>query len=162
MDVAVDLVVFAWTHDKWHVLLIERKHPPFQGSWAFPGGFVDEDEDLSVAALRELMEETNVQLERLEQIGAFGKPDRDPRKRVISVTYSAMLHEEVLATAGDDAAKAKWFDVNDLPALAFDHQEILKATLERLQNLSKHGEELPTSGQISDEAMDSFLELRLV
>lgn len=156
MDVAVDLIAFAWDKHQWKVLLVERAYPPFEGSWALPGGFVEPNEDLPDAARRELLEETGVQLKKLAQIGTFGKPDRDPRKRVISVAYCAVLHELFTAVAGDDAAKAKWIPLDELPELAFDHNGILRMALIKMQEryiLSKH---LPASGPLPSEAVHSF------
>lgn len=107
------------------LLLIKRNNEPFKGSWALPGGFVDADEDLEDAARRELMEETGVKINVMLQIGAFGKPGRDPRQRTVSIVYMTDVDTTVKASAGDDAGDAQWFDVNDLPPTAFDHQEII-------------------------------------
>ncbi|MEM4724984.1 MAG: NUDIX domain-containing protein, partial [Candidatus Hadarchaeum sp.] len=114
--------------------MIRRRHPPYQGMWAIPGGFVEADESLDAAARRELAEETGVTDVYLEQLYTFGDPDRDPRKRVISVTYFALIPSgEVSLRAGDDATDARWFPVNDLPPLAFDHAAILDYALLRLR-----------------------------
>ncbi len=124
--VTVDVAVFAPRGERWHVLLIQRAKDPFKGKWALPGGFVDEGEDLTDAARRELVEETGVDDVRLVQCATYGKPDRDPRGRVITVTYAAVLdtiREE--ARAGDDAARASWFPMDNLPDLAFDHRRII-------------------------------------
>ena len=111
------------------MLLIRRKHPPFEGHWALPGGFVEPDEPLEAAARRELLEEAGVEPRLLEQMHTFGDPGRDPRGWTISVAYLAVLGaEERLALrprAGDDAADVGWFDLAALPPLAFDHAEIL-------------------------------------
>jgi 8-oxo-dGTP diphosphatase len=111
------------------VLLVERSRGPFRGHWALPGGFVDVDEDLPDAARRELGEETGIEIEdnaRLVQLGAFGRPGRDPRGHVVSVVYLAGVCREGSApTAGDDAARARWFGLSRLPELAFDHADIL-------------------------------------
>ena len=118
------------------VLLIERAKDPFRGRWALPGGFVEIDEDLLDAARRELREETGIETEpdRLVQLGAFGKPGRDPRGRVVSVVYLAhVCRPGSEPTAGDDAARAKWFPLSDPPELAFDHAEILAAARKRLE-----------------------------
>lgn len=157
MDVAVDLIVFAWDNPEWKLLLIERANPPFQGHWALPGGFVDEGEGLSDAARRELVEETGVQLKHMIQVGAFGHPDRDPRKRVISVTYVAVLHERFESIAGDDAAKAQWFSMDALPALAFDHDALLRCGLERMQNHYRLKKHLPASGPLPQMAVHTFM-----
>jgi 8-oxo-dGTP diphosphatase len=124
--VAVDLAIFTLRECRAHVLLIERGREPFKGKWALPGGFVRIDEDLIEAAYRELSEETGVSDAYLEQIGAFGAPARDPRERVISIGYFAVLASNALEVrAGGDAAVAQWWPLKRLPALAFDHAEIL-------------------------------------
>ncbi|MFA5328293.1 MAG: NUDIX hydrolase [Prolixibacteraceae bacterium] len=107
------------------VLLIERGREPFKGKWALPGGFIDMNEELIVACRRELEEETGISLTELKQFKAFGGVDRDPRHRTISVLFYAFLKEELQPVAGDDAAKARWFPIDQLPELAFDHQIIL-------------------------------------
>lgn len=113
------------------ILLIKRKNEPFKGCWALPGGFVDEKEDLHQAALRELMEETQVKGADLKQIGAFGNPNRDPRGHMVSVAYFGTLTEEVIAIASDDAKEIGWFSLKKLPALAFDHAEIISEGISR-------------------------------
>jgi len=124
--VTTDVVLFTLREDCLQLLLIERGNEPFKGHWALPGGFVDIDEDIDACAARELAEETGVDNIYLEQLGTFGKPGRDPRERVISVAYLALAPQALLAVqAGDDAAAAAWFPVADLPALAFDHAEII-------------------------------------
>ena len=116
------------------VLLIRRRHWPFGGCWAIPGGFVNMEESLDDAARRELEEETSLRDVYLEQLYTFGEPERDPRTRVISVCYYALLpgqgHEP---RAGDDAGEARWFPVAELPTLAFDHADILDVALRRLR-----------------------------
>lgn len=108
------------------VLLIQRKNPPFQGHWALPGGFLDVGEDLEDAAARELQEETGLTRLLLEQIGAFGKAKRDPREHIVSIAFLGRVERaEHNPVAADDAAEAKWFPLSDLPALAFDHAEII-------------------------------------
>lgn len=113
------------------ILLIRRGREPFAGGWALPGGFVEIDEDLPDAARRELREETGIRVERLAQIGAFGRPDRDPRGRVVSVAFLAAVGaaDGSPPRAADDAAEARWFALDDLPPLAFDHAEIVDAAL---------------------------------
>ena len=108
------------------VLLIERGREPYQGRWALPGGFINMDEDLETACQRELEEETGIRVERLQQFKAFGDVNRDPRHRTISVLFYAFTEAEIQATAGDDAAKAQWFPIGQLPELAFDHRQILE------------------------------------
>lgn len=107
------------------VLLIERGREPFRGTWALPGGFIGMDEELEVACARELEEETGISGIALTQFKAFGGVGRDPRHRTISVLFYAFLDFEPEAKAGDDAAKARWFPMNWLPELAFDHAAIL-------------------------------------
>ena len=108
------------------VLLIQRGNPPFKGAWAFPGGFMNMDETTEQCAIRELEEETSLQVTELHQIGAYSKVDRDPRGRTITVAYLVLVDEPVAVTGQDDAAKAKWFPVDALPPLAFDHEDIMR------------------------------------
>lgn len=128
-SVTVDVVVIARIDGRLSVLLVKRKNPPFAGCWAIPGGFVEPDEPLEAAARRELREETGALPVRVEQLHAFGDPGRDPRGWTISVAYLAMLSEDEIEAwrpqAGSDADEAGWFDLDGLPALAFDHGEIL-------------------------------------
>lgn len=108
------------------VLLIQRKAEPFQGKWALPGGFVDENERLADAARRELKEETGLEPSDLQQLHTFGDPGRDPRGWTVSVAFLTRVRtEDSKPTAGDDAAAVSWFPLDALPALAFDHAEIL-------------------------------------
>lgn len=114
------------------VLLIRRGKPPYEGRWALPGGFVDMDEDLEPAARRELAEETGLEAGPLVQVGAFGRPGRDPRGRVVSVAWTgAPAADAAGPEAASDAAEARWFPLDELPELAFDHGEIIAAALER-------------------------------
>lgn len=122
-----DCVVFAQVKEQVKVLLIERKDEPCKGMWAIPGGFMNMDETTEEAALRELKEETGIELAKAEQIGAFSKVDRDPRGRVITVAYFAIIDHEAEAVGQDDAKQAMWFPLTNLPALAFDHADILEA-----------------------------------
>ena len=132
--VTTDIALFSIREDSLQLLLIERGQEPFKGCWALPGGFLDLDEDLDACAARELAEETGVEGLPLEQLGTFGKPGRDPRERVISVAYLALVPEAPLSVrAGDDAAAAAWFPVKALPALAFDHAEIIALAQRRLR-----------------------------
>lgn len=115
------------------LLLVERGHDPFCGTWALPGGFVEEDEDLPDACARELEEETGVRAAALVQLGAWGTPGRDPRGRNVSVVYLAPVRPDAAdARAGDDAARARWHSVGELPPLAFDHADIVERGLEQL------------------------------
>ena len=133
---AVDAVVFGYTpSESISVLLIKRKYAPFQGAWALPGGFVLENESLENAVSRELEEETGIHISYLEQLYTFGDPQRDPRSRIVSVAYFALVKPESLHLhARTDAADVAWFDIHSLPQLAFDHPRILKTALERVRN----------------------------
>ncbi len=125
--VTVDAVVFRWASGGREVLLIERRHDPFAGRWALPGGFVEMDESLEDAVARELAEETGLTGVILEQFYTFGAPGRDPRGRTISVAFAGeggTGHDRV--PAGDDAQSAGWFPIDALPPLAFDHQRIVE------------------------------------
>ena len=132
--VTVDCVVFGLDDQDLKVLLIQRDIEPFAGRWALPGGFVKTDETLEESALRELGEETGLTKVFLEQLYTFGNPGRDPRERVVTVAYYALVklldHKVQAAT---DARNAAWFAVDDLPKLCFDHDTILDAALKRLQ-----------------------------
>ncbi len=131
--VTVDLVLFSQIEKQWHLLLIQRKHPPFEGRWAFPGGFVEIEESLEEAAARELQEETGVEEVSLEQLHTFGDPHRDPRGRTITVVYFGILNaEQHPLRASSDAKDARWFPLNHLPPLAFDHDQIADVARKRL------------------------------
>jgi 8-oxo-dGTP diphosphatase len=131
--VTADAAVFSRCEEATRILLVQRKRDPCQDRWALPGGFVEIDEDLPAAAARELCEETGLSGIRLEQLRTFGTPGRDPRGRVITVAYVAVLEGSCPAVNGsDDAAEARWFDITDLPPLAFDHGEIVRYALRAL------------------------------
>lgn len=145
-SVAVDLVIFTIIDARLVVLLVRRKEHPFKGSWVVPGGFVrvggsaqDQGEDLDAAARRELLEETGLDPERVhvEQLAAFGRAGRDPRMRVISVAYVALVRPDLapIVKAGGDAADVRWVSMEELKRLelGFDHREILEAGLERIR-----------------------------
>jgi 8-oxo-dGTP diphosphatase len=134
--VTVDVVVLRKKGQLVEVLLVQRGQPPFLGSWALPGGFVNIDEPLEAAARRELEEETGIVGFLLNQERVYGDPQRDPRGRVISVAYSVILPREKwhLASPGSDAENLRWFPVNNLPSLAFDHQQIIRDTFEQFNN----------------------------
>lgn len=133
-SVTVDVVIFSLIEEELKVLLVKRKRWPFEGSWAIPGGFVNMDESLEEAAVRELAEETGVRNVYMEQLYTFGDPERDPRTRVITVAYFAIVPSDAVAhEPGSDAAETDWFSVEALPALAFDHDEILDYALTRLR-----------------------------
>lgn len=131
--VTTDVVLFTIRDEKLQLLLIRRRNPPFQGQWALPGGFLDMDEDLADCALRELKEETGISDVYLEQLCTFGRPERDPRERVISVAYYGLVPSESMTLRPDtDATEAAWFALKALPELAFDHRQIVEKARERL------------------------------
>ncbi len=131
----VDCVVFGLDDDGLKVLLIQRDLEPFRGRWALPGGFVRVDEGLEDAALRELREETGLGKVYLEQLYTFGDPGRDPRERVVTVAYYALVKlGDHRVQAATDAREAAWFAADDLPRLAFDHDTIVATALTRLQS----------------------------
>jgi 8-oxo-dGTP diphosphatase len=131
----VDCTVFGLDDDELKVMLIQRDQAPFEGAWALPGGFVRLDETLEEAALRELTEETNLSRVYLEQLHAFSRVDRDPRERVVSVAFYALVKmSDHRVQAATDARQAAWFSVHDVPTLAFDHDEILQMAVERLRD----------------------------
>lgn len=133
--VTVDVIVFTAESGILKVLLVRRSQWPHTGKWAIPGGFVGMDESLRRAALRELREETGVAAGTLEQLGAFGRPDRDPRERVITIAYVALIpHDRLQPRAGSDAGDAGLFDIRKLPELAFDHTRILERARHRLRD----------------------------
>ena len=132
--VTVDMVILHRTASGLEILLIERLNNPFAGCWALPGGFVDENEDLADAAARELREETSLVGVELHQFGAFGKPGRDPRGHTITVAYWGYTDNPQLASAADDAKTLRWFPINNLPPLAFDHAEIIAEALRIIGN----------------------------
>ena len=134
--VTVDAVVFAVSDNSIKLLLINRGHEPFKGQWAIPGGFIGIDEELDDAVKRELKEETGLTGIELEQMHTFGKVGRDPRGRQITVCYMGIITEGLdCIKAGDDAAKAQWFDINALPPnMAFDHNEVAKLAIEHLMS----------------------------
>jgi 8-oxo-dGTP diphosphatase len=131
----VDVVVFTLRESQLHALLVQRGEPPFQGMWALPGGFVRMDESLEEAALREMREETGLRQAYLEQLYTFGDPGRDPRDRVVTVAYYALIPADApfRLEGGSDACQASWFPVDQLPELAFDHKEIAAYALRRLR-----------------------------
>ncbi len=130
----VDALVFAGNRqDGFSLLLIRRKNEPYKNQWAIPGGFVDMDETLEEAVLRELEEETGIRLDKMEQLHAFSAIERDPRHRTVSVAFTGIIVARQQATGGDDAAEAKWFSTDRLPELAFDHQEIIDLAIKKLK-----------------------------
>jgi len=136
--VTVDCVLLALHENDLMVLLIQRLKEPYKARWAFPGGFVEIGEGLEEGACRELAEETGVTNVPLEQLHTFGDPKRDPRERVISVAYYALVKAgKHQLRAADDAMNARWFSVRTLPPLAFDHENILATALHRLQEMAR-------------------------
>eukprot|EP01138_Halocafeteria_seosinensis_P011328 gb/GECG01011571.1/.p1 GENE.gb/GECG01011571.1/~~gb/GECG01011571.1/.p1 ORF type:complete len:221 (+),score=17.69 gb/GECG01011571.1/:1-663(+) len=130
--VTVDALIFAFEQDNLYLLMIQRGKDPFEGKWALPGGFVDPHEDLRDAALRELQEETHLKVPKVKQVGAFGKPGRDPRGHTISVAYYTVVDNRGAVKGDDDASAAQWHNVKDLPGVAFDHDELIATSLRQL------------------------------
>jgi 8-oxo-dGTP diphosphatase len=131
--VTVDAAIFRKTDTGWEILLIKRGNEPFLGMWALPGGFVDMDETLEQAVVRELQEETGLQGINLEQLHTFSAVNRDPRHRTISTVFLGIIPGlQLKAVAGDDALDARWFRVDQLPELAFDHADVMKFALQKL------------------------------
>lgn len=131
--VTVDVVILTVRDHRLEVLLVRRGHPPFEGLWATPGGFVQPVESLEDAARRKLEEVTGARDVYLEQLYTFGNPDRDPRMRVITVVYYALIRPDQLQLPADEQTDARLFWAYDVPQLAFDHNEILQYTLQRLR-----------------------------
>ena len=131
-SVTTDCVIFGFDGTKLNVLLIERGIEPYKGRWAFPGGFVNMDESCEDGALRELKEETGLTGAYIEQFHTFSDPNRDPRERVITVAYYALVRIQEVK-GGDDAAQAAWFTLDEIPQLAFDHDRILREAMKRLR-----------------------------
>jgi len=129
--VTVDVVLFRKINSNYEILLIQRLNDPFKSYWALPGGFVDENEDLETATKRELFEETDIHLFQVKQIKAYGNPNRDPRHHTISVAFIGEIDSLAEAKAKDDAKAVKWFDIDELPVLAFDHAEIIRDAIEK-------------------------------
>ena len=130
--VTADSVVFCNDSDGLSVLLIERANEPFKGCWAFPGGFMEMEEDAEDCAKRELKEETGLEIRTMRQLGAFTDVDRDPRGRMVSIAYYAVIEKSEVKGA-DDAIQARWFPIDSIPPLAFDHDKILRMALEEIK-----------------------------
>jgi 8-oxo-dGTP diphosphatase len=135
LAVTVDIVLFALRERDLHVLLVQRNNPPFAGHWAIPGGFVEENEPLEAAARRELEEETGLRDVYLEQLYTFGEPARDPRGRIISVAYFALVRaDQQEPQISAESRDVQWFKVQERPPLAFDHDDIMTFALDRLRS----------------------------
>ena len=133
--VTADIIILKTISNQQFVLLIKRKHPPFEGMWALPGGFLDMDETLEAAALRELQEETGITGIELKQFYTFSKVDRDPRHRTITTVFIGYTDKNTVEPeAGDDAAKVQWFSTDELPPMAFDHEEVMEMVKMKLKN----------------------------
>lgn len=132
--VCVDVIVLRKKPQGLEILLIQRLNDPFKDHWALPGGFIEMEEDLIASAHRELQEETNLSHIRLQQLKTYGQPGRDPRGRTISVVFGGFLEEAQQAKAGDDAKKLRWYSVEEMPQLAFDHMLIVKESLKALDS----------------------------
>jgi len=131
--VTVDIIIFSIRDGELKLLLIRRALDPFKGEWALPGGFIHMDEDLETAARRELEEETGVKDVFLEQLYTYGKLGRDPRERIITVAYFALIpSDKIRLQAATDAEAVGWFGINELPVLAFDHKDIVDSAYKRL------------------------------
>ncbi len=130
--VTTDCVIFGFDGQQLKVLLVERGIEPYKGHWAFPGGFLKMDETADEGALRELKEETGLETAYIEQLGAFSDVKRDPRERVITIAFYALVNITEVK-GGDDAADARWFRIDDMPLLAFDHDHILRVAQKRLK-----------------------------
>ena len=124
--VSADVVVVDRRYQNPKILLIQRMKDPFANHWALPGGFMEIDETLEQAAMRELQEETGLKISNMRQIGAFSQVDRDPRGRIITVAFVCELNGNQQAIPADDAKSLDWFELDSLPALAFDHQQIVE------------------------------------
>ena len=130
--VTTDCVIFGFDGNDIKVLLIERGIEPFKGKWAFPGGFLNMDETAGEGALRELKEETGLENAYIEQFNTYSDPGRDPRERVITIAHYALVRIQEVK-GGDDAAKAQWFPIDEVPQLAFDHDKILRDAMRKLR-----------------------------
>jgi 8-oxo-dGTP diphosphatase len=140
--VTTDAVVFRFAKGKLWLLLVKRRNEPYKGSWAVPGGFIELEEELEDAAARELEEEAGLAGVRLEQMRTFGAVGRDPRGRQITVVFMGIAEEgQDRLRAGDDAAEAKWFDIDKLPeSMAFDHREVVRFAIGKLKAMSIYRE----------------------
>ncbi len=138
-----DIIILAFSENtqQLKILLIKRKNEPFKNNWAIPGGFVDMNETVEECAKRELLEETNLSCDNLSLLTVASDPKRDPRGRTISAIFWTIIAMPKTASAGDDAAELNWFDINNIPKLAFDHDQIISYAIEQLKfkiNLAQH------------------------
>ncbi len=141
IKLATDAIVFGYEKNEGvSVLLIRRKYEPFMNQWAIPGGFIKAEESLEEAVMRELEEETGIKVNYLEQLYTFGDPKRDPRQRVISVAYFALVKSSMFQEikASTDAEEAAWFNIHALPKLAFDHKQIIQSAIERIRSKMRY------------------------
>lgn len=132
--VTADCVVFNKEDNNISILLIKRENDPYKDFWAFPGGFINMNESAEEAAIRELKEETGLEVKKAEQLKAYSNPNRDPRERVITIVFIAESEKNIVK-GEDDAKEAKWFQIDNLPPLAFDHELILKDAIEKIKNI---------------------------
>jgi 8-oxo-dGTP diphosphatase len=133
--VTADIIILKTVNNQHFVLFIERKYPPFEGMWALPGGFLNMEETLEEAALRELHEETGITGIKLEQFHTFSNVNRDPRHRTITTVFIGYAENDIPAPeAGDDAAKAQWFALKELPPLAFDHGLVMEMVKKKIKD----------------------------
>jgi 8-oxo-dGTP diphosphatase len=138
--VTTDCLIFSRSDEQLYLLLIQRDSPPFEGKWAFPGGFIEIDENIDDAAYRELKEETSIDNIKLYQFKTYGQVDRDPRGRTISIVYYGFISSgNTESEAGSDARATKWFPTDNLPQLAFDHDKIIREALEYLDRFRSTG-----------------------
>ncbi len=140
-SVAADVLALRRTGTRYEILLIQRKNPPFRGSWALPGGFLERDEDARTAAQREFAEEAGIHVpsKALFEFGSFSAPHRDPRGRVVTISFYTLLpwHRST-PVSGDDAKDARWFSARRLPKLAFDHREMIRQGFRAFKAASAH------------------------
>ncbi len=146
----VDIVLLSWRRSRIYILLIKRKNDPFKDEWALPGGYLDKDELLTKAAQRELFEETNLSIPSLAPIGIFDEPGRDPRGRCISHAFWGVVQNPKKAEAGSDATDAKWYPIDKLPDLAFDHDRIIEQARAKVKHHAELSKDLLSGvGEIS-------------
>lgn len=143
-SLTVDIVLFRWYRSKLNILLIKRKANPFKDCWALPGGFASKDEPTHIAAHRELEEETNLQVPHLAPLTLFDEPERDPRGWTISMVYWGIVKAVSTMKAGTDAKEAKWFLLDDLPKLSFDHSKIIDYATNSIKNYAQSASSLLT------------------